>query len=338
MNLSSGAGRHGAPDPLLHPSVSRVAGQFKAKELHAARSGRDVMQALAAVVRDSSASSMDSLAPELEMNMDALIAVMPAYAPPINVMHDVHSSFESARRSGQPLDLFRTSMAQAGDSYLEQSQQARMSIADSALQLLPKGGVVFTYTLSETVLAVLHRARDLGMALSVLVTESRPNGDGRTTASTVAGDQAHVEIGIDASIAELIPRADVMFVGAEAILSDGSAVCKVGTYPSALMAKRSGVPVYVLVDSRKFHAGSLRGQELPLDRIDPDDVLSEGTSRQAKVCGHLFDRTPPQLITAVITEHGSLAPVLVSQWMLRMPQSEFVAFRLRDRTAGVRGA
>jgi translation initiation factor 2B subunit (eIF-2B alpha/beta/delta family) len=39
-------------------------------------------------------------------------------------------------------------------------------------------------------------------------------------------------------------------------MADGSAICKVGTYPAALAAQNHGVPVYVLVDTLKFNATS----------------------------------------------------------------------------------
>ncbi len=140
-----------------------------------------------------------------------------------------------------------------------------------------------------------------------------------------------MQIGIDGNMGELIPLADVMLVGAEAILSDGSAICKAGTYPSALIAQKNKIPVYVLVDSLKLHSISLFGKTVELDPIQKDDIYQGGASRDAKVCGYLFDKTPPELITALITEKGLIHPKQVSQWMLEMPMSKAIADRFRSR-------
>ena len=141
------------------------------------------------------------------------------------------------------------------------------------------------------------------------------------------------EIGVDANMGELIMRADVMIVGAEAILTYGSAIYKVGTYPAALVAKEYSVPVYVLVDSLKFYSTSLFGQKLWLDPIQREVFNEDGITPRAAVSGHLFDRTPPELISAIVTERGFMHPEQVSTWMIDMLISESILSRLRYRGA-----
>ena len=78
---------------MIHPDVQQIITQFEANELHAARSGRKVMDALASVITDFPALNFNGLASELDSNVDALLRVMPAYAPPINVMNQIYSLF-----------------------------------------------------------------------------------------------------------------------------------------------------------------------------------------------------------------------------------------------------
>jgi len=316
----------------IHPAIQRTTSKFEAYELHAARAGREVMQALASVVADSSASTLDSLAADLESNADALLQVMPMYAPPINAMHQVFSRLEQAQKSHRSPEVFRGEIAQAANSYRDWSERARATIAGYGSNVIPNGGVVYTFTLSETVLGTLREARKRGVRFRVMVTESRPNRDGRMTASSLAEEGIDVDISIDGCAGEMVPQADVMLVGAEAVLSDGSAICKVGTYPSALAAREYGVPVYVLVDSMKLHPTSLFGQQLWLDPLRRAEVLDEKPVQGAVVCGHLFDRTPGDLISAVITERGLMHPSQVSQWMLEMPISDSIVTRLGQQT------
>ena len=315
----------------IHPKVAEVAALFETQALHAARSGREVMSALAAVAADSPTASVDSLSAELEANLEALLHVMPAYAPPLNVMHRVFAEVERGREACLPLTELKAKLAQTASDYQAWSARARQEIAGNALPLIMPGATVFTFTLSETVLGVLREARRRGAQFRVLVTESRPNNDGRLTARSLSDEGIEVGLGIDASVGELLAQADLMLVGAEAVLCDGSAICKVGTYPAALAARRSNVPVYVLVDTMKLHVGSLFGEALRLDPIQPTS-LPEATAIEAlAMSGHLFDRTPAALITALITEKGIVHPSQAGTWMLGMPFSQTVAGKLRRR-------
>jgi len=133
-------------------------------------------------------------------------------------------------------------------------------------------------------------------------------------------------VSIDACIAQLIRQANLMMVGAEAIMPDGSAVCKVGTYPSALVAKSCGVPVYVTVDTLKFNVTALAGLSLKIDPIRLSDIMA---AESAKVVGHLFDRTPPELLRAIVTERGVLSPQACAAVMAGMPMSHRLIDRLR---------
>jgi translation initiation factor 2B subunit (eIF-2B alpha/beta/delta family) len=153
------------------------------------------------------------------------------------------------------------------------------------------------------------------------VTESRPNNDGAVTARSLAEAGIEVEISIDACMNTLMSKADLMVVGAEAILADGSAVCKVGTYPSALIASQFQVPVYVFVDTMKFYVNSLSGKEIELDQLDASELWRENT-RPPAIRGHLFDRTPAEYIKAVVTERGIQHPSQVALQMLSMPISK----------------
>lgn len=315
----------------MHPAVGAVVAQFAALELHAARSGREVMAALAQVAADSTTADAPALADELESSVDALLAVMPPYAPPLNVMHRLLSLVESALARGDSADQLRASIRAAAADFQRWSAGARDRIAAVGAALIPDDAVVFTYTLSETALRTLLEARRSGKSFRLLVTESRPNQDGLVTARELSRAGVPVGLSIDACLGELLRQADVMLVGAEAINADGSAVCKVGTYPAALVAKAYGVPVYVVVDTLKFNVSSLWGLKLKLDPIRPDDLSLDASMAGAPVVGHLFDQTPAGLISGVVTERGVIAPGACAALMLDMPASDSLRAKLAAR-------
>ena len=310
-------------------SVSELVEKFAARELHAARSGREVMRTLVAVANESNAPTVVEIADALDAAVDELLTVMPAYAPPLNAMQAVMSSVDRALDEGASLNDLQANLTRAEADFLRWSEQARSAIARYATNLIPEGAAVFTFTLSETMLRTLHEAWAAEKRFSVLVTESRPNHDGCVTASTLSREGIPVSISIDATVGELLPQADLMMVGAEAIMADGSAICKVGTYPAALVAQRHGVPVFVVVDTLKFNPTSLHGLPLPLSPIKSDEFFLPDACAQAQVVGHLFDRTPANLIRGIISEEGVLSPLACGEIMRRMPVSD----RLNPRLA-----
>lgn len=302
--------------------------QFEAMELHAARSGREVTRVLADIAVASPAASLSVLARELEAAVDAILAVLPAYAPALNAMHRVMCQVDKALAEGMAVSELQTVLAVEAQAFQAWCTEAQSKVARYAAQVIPAGANVYTFTLSETMQRALRAAWEGGKAFDLLVTESRPNYDGLVTAAALASIGVPVSVSIDAAMGEMIPKADLMLVGAEAIMADGSAICKVGTYPSALIAQTYGLPVFVVADTQKFNPTSLLGLPLPLDPLPRTDVLPAGLPAQTGVVGHLFDRTPPELIRGIITEKGILSPTACRVPMEEMPLSMSLATKL----------
>jgi translation initiation factor 2B subunit (eIF-2B alpha/beta/delta family) len=160
------------------------------------------------------------------------------------------------------------------------------------------GERVLTLSRSGTVLAALRR----GDPAAVFVAESRPGGEGVGVAEDLAVDTA-VTLHVDAAVADVLARRDVdlVLVGADTVRGDGGVVNKVGTRGAALAADHEGVPAFAVAASDKVATGSL-----PLESTAGAN-LYDG---DAPVRTHdpLFDETPPDLLSGVITERGTLSP------------------------------
>jgi translation initiation factor 2B subunit (eIF-2B alpha/beta/delta family) len=294
------------------------------------------MNALCQVSADSSATTLTELVGEIEAAVDALLAVMPAYAPPLNVLHRLMSLVDAAVERQNSVASLRAAITSEAARYQEWSQQARARIGQHAVNRIPDGCTLFTFTLSETIAFTLTTAHQQGKTFHVIVTESRPNNDGRETVRILSEAGIPVSISIDACIGELIPQADIMMVGAEAIMADGSAVCKVGTYPAALVAQVHGVPVYVVVDTMKFNISSLLGISLLLDGISLGAFPVDPSITPGEVVGHLFDTTPPELIAGIITELGVISPFACGQVLTALSFSRSLSQKLAVWAAGGR--
>ncbi|MFC6989736.1 NUDIX domain-containing protein [Haloplanus sp. GCM10025708] len=156
-------------------------------------------------------------------------------------------------------------------------------------------GTVATLSRSGTVLSALRSARP-----AVVVGESRPAREGVDAAERFAEAGLDATLTTDAALSALVGGVDSVLIGADAVLADGSVVNKVGTRALALSAARADVPVYAVAAAAKIR---------PDDRMhgesgDPSAVYDGDAD--VSVSNPVFDRTPADLITGVVTERGVL--------------------------------
>jgi ribose 1,5-bisphosphate isomerase len=306
-----------------HPQVETVIERVRTDAIGgAADTAREVVDALAALVKDSSAADTPTLMREVDDAVRGILRVMPSLAPPINALHRFVGTMERAESDGLTVAELRAALVQSRDDFVAWAERALDRVARHGAERIADGDSVFMYSMSSTVWRILRLAKGQGKAFEVVVTESRPANEGLWTVREMVESDIPVSVGIDASVGELIPGCDAVFVGADVLSSTGHALCKAGTYPSALVARAHGVPFYIAADSAKFDIATLQGLPYRNEAIHRHEVLDDSFPPEAAVIGHLFDETPPELITAVITEIGLLHPAAAYTVMRDMKPSE----------------
>jgi len=165
-----------------------------------------------------------------------------------------------------------------------------------------------------TALGVVRAAVEQGKLVKVLVPETRPALQGaRLTAFELVRDRIACTLISDTAVGHLMSlgRVDCVIVGADRITGDGYVFNKIGTYQEAVLAKRHGVPFYPAAprstfDLHRTHEGVTieeRGSEEVVEirgrRIAP---------RGIPVANPAFDMTPPELVSALITDRGLVKP------------------------------
>ncbi|MFB6130827.1 MAG: NUDIX domain-containing protein [Salinigranum sp.] len=183
----------------------------------------------------------------------------------------------------------------AASAAIERALDADDAAAANAAELL--SGTAATLSRSGTVLAALEAAE-----VDVLVAESRPAREGVGVAERLADAGAAVTLTTDAAMAHLLGQgaADVALVGADAVLADGSVANKVGTRALGLAADREGVPLYVVAARDKIRPD----ERMAGESGDSTDVYDGEANLE--VANPIFDRTPADLVTGVVTEEGVL--------------------------------
>jgi translation initiation factor 2B subunit (eIF-2B alpha/beta/delta family) len=180
---------------------------------------------------------------------------------------------------------------------LDDAAAADAAAAEAAADRLDGADRVATTSRSETVLDALSR-----LDCSVLVGESRPAREGVAVAEALA-DGRPVTLTTDAALPG--QSFDAVVVGADAVLPDGSAVNKVGTYPLSLAAARAGVPCLVVTARDK-----VRTDEAVHAEPGPEAAVYDGDA-PVSVSNPTFERVPADLVT-VVTEAGELDAAAVA--------------------------
>jgi methylthioribose-1-phosphate isomerase len=174
-----------------------------------------------------------------------------------------------------------------------------------------------------TATAPIYLAHDRGVAVHVLVDETRPRNQGALTAWELGHHGVPHTVIADNAGGHLMQRGevDMVIVGADRVAANGDAANKIGTYLKALAAKASGVPFYVALPSPTIDFDVGAGFDIPIEERDGNEVATvsgrtiDGRVERVRVvpdgspvANPAFDVTPASLITGFITERGVTAP------------------------------
>lgn len=234
----------------------------------------------------------------LALLAEATRAVASARASMAPLAH-VASHIWSAARESEPaiaLDAAR----RAADALLARATDAPERIAALLAPQLGEAARIVTLSRSGTVSRVLRACQAHIAAITVL--ESRPGGEGIAAAQEFAGWlPGAMTVAPDAASALALSGATHVVIGADALLAEGYAVNKTGSYPLALVAREQGTPTIVVAEAIKIAPASWQWHP---ERFDPALILPEPISGVTAVAIP-FERIPLALLM-VFTESGTL--------------------------------
>jgi methylthioribose-1-phosphate isomerase len=215
---------------------------------------------------------------------------------------------------------------------------ARMAERGLALldELLPGGGHrILTHCNTGslvsggegTAFAVALAAHRAGQLRRLWVDETRPLLQGaRLTAYEAARTGMAYTLLTDNAAGSLFAagEVDAVLIGADRIAADGSVANKVGSYPLAVLARYHHVPFIVVAPVTTVDPDTPDGASIEVEQR-PGFEVTEVTAPQMPVTGvgggmpvaplgtqaynPAFDVTPPELVTAIVTEEGVVSPV-----------------------------
>lgn len=179
-----------------------------------------------------------------------------------------------------------------------------------------------------TAFAVALGAHRAGRLRRLWVDETRPLLQGaRLTAYEAARAGMPYSLLTDNAAGSLFApgEVDAVLIGADRIAADGSVANKVGSYPLAVLAKYHHVPFIVVAPTTTVDLHTADGASITVEQRSGREVTELTFARRGVADGETggvlvapvgtpsynpaFDITPPELVTAIVTEEGVISPV-----------------------------
>ncbi len=208
----------------------------------------------------------------------------------------------------------------------EDDRQRCERLAEHGLGLVPDQARILTHCNTGalatggigTALGIIYKAHSAGKQIQGYADETRPLLQGaRLTMWELAQANIPAQLLCDGAAASLMQQRDVdlVIVGADRITADGSVANKIGTYHLAIAAKYHRIPFYVAAPLSTFDLSIGQGSQIPIEMRSEEEVRRvfnrcQITVPEARCWNPAFDVTPPDLVSAIITEAGIIYPPL----------------------------
>jgi ribose 1,5-bisphosphate isomerase len=220
--------------------------------------------------------------------------IIQAHKSMISLRNELSHVVRAAEKS-QTLKEAQQSAKQATKERVQFLKQAEKTIIQYGVSLIKEGMTVLTHSRSSTVEKILIYAYNYN-PFHIIVTESRPNYEGRLLAESLSEKGIPTTFIVDTAATLFNP--DLVLLGADSV-TPHYVINKIGTKFLASL-----FPTYVACSTSKFTT-----KHVTIGEKNPDEVLKpQEKHKNIQVKNFYFDGTPIECIKGFITEYGILPP------------------------------
>lgn len=223
------------------------------------------------------------------------------------------------------LEDMKETLQETIERYLsERLLYAGRAIAQHAMTKIEDGDILLTFGHSETISVLLTTAKKEGIQFYVWVVDTRPLWEGKIML------QALQDAGISCGYIQLNALTYVMqqvtkvFLGASALMSNGSIYGRIGTAGVALLAKDKNIPTLVCCETYKI-SNKVQLESFTQNELGNPDSLILGEYLKdwkqvpnLKLLNLLYDVTPAEYVSGIVTEVGIIPPSSIAVLLREM--------------------
>jgi len=226
------------------------------------------------------------------------------------------------------LEDVKSILCEGMDAYIhERIDFADVAICKYGSSKIMNGDVILTYAKNELIQMLLSNLDREKKKIRVILVDSRPLLEGKDMLQELMDAGVECTYILLNSLSYVMKEVTKVFLGASALMSDGSVLSRVGTATVAMMARSHNVPVLVCCEtfkiSNRVQLESITGNELgdPDDLMPPSLSLEEWKSSRGehlRLVNLLYDLTPNEFVSGIVTEMGILPPTSVAVLLREM--------------------
>ncbi|KAF5205379.1 Translation initiation factor eif-2b subunit delta [Thalictrum thalictroides] len=322
-------------DPM-HPAVYKVGLRYLTGDICGGNARCIAMlQAFKESIMDYSTPPEKAFGRDLTAKIGSYVSFM-IECRPLSISMGNAIRFLKNRISKLPLTLPESEAKAALQTDIDRFINEKIILADKvivehAVTKIRDGDVLLTHGSSSVVEMILLYAHELGKQFRVVIVDSRPKLEGqallrRLLAKGLSCTYTHIN-----AISYIMHEVTHVFLGASAVLSNGTVYSRVGTACVCMVAYAFRIPVLICCEAYKFH------ERVQLDSIcsnelgDPDIIskvpgredvnhLDEWSSNEnLQLLNLIYDVTPSDYVSMIITDYGMVpptsVPVIVREYM-----------------------
>ena len=193
---------------------------------------------------------------------------------------------------------------------LKMFDDAMEKMVEVGAKRIQSGDTILTHCHSSAVTSTFLRAKKQGKEFKVIQTESRPKYQGRITAHELTEAGINTFMIVDSAARHYIKKVDIVFLGSDAITSEGNVINKIGSSMIALVAWESRIPFYIVSSLLKFDPVTIYGTYETIEERDTTEIWDNPPSG-LQIFNPAFDVTRRDYIHGLITEEGIISPHII---------------------------
>lgn len=170
--------------------------------------------------------------------------------------------------------------------YIEDEKNIYLTIFNALPYEIKISRNIITLSNSKTVYEILKLWYQHNKKIKISVLDSQPGGEGKILARSLTSSGITSEVVMDSALSSSLEKSDLLLMGCDIILKNGSIVNKTGSRNAAIIAKHFRKPVVVVSARAK--------------RINKNKYKISSSKPDAKF---LFERVEKELITHLITDY-----------------------------------
>ncbi|XP_055919803.1 translation initiation factor eIF-2B subunit delta isoform X2 [Eupeodes corollae] len=299
----------------IHPIIVRLGEQY-AKRTIVGSNARCIsfLSALKKVIQDYETPAKKEFARSLETTIKNCVDHLHKCRPLAVSVWNAYKHIKHVLTQlsvDQPESELKEHLCHFIDTYIEnQIGKAAEAISRSVQNKILNGDVILTFGCSSLINYIFEEAHRRNVDFRVIVVDSRPFLEGQELLRRLTATGIPCTYVLINAVGFVMPEVTKILLGAHALLSNGYVMARAGTAQVALVARSFNVPVLVCCETHKFSERFQTDAIVYNELGNPDDLIMSNTCRlmnwqsQNKLSplNLNYDITPPELVTAVVTE------------------------------------